>query len=514
MRNLEETFTYDNQNRLTEVWLGTTKTGEFVYDGYGRITAKTADGQVLFFQAEYNTIDKPHAMVTASTPMGVFPSTKQTITYTGFDKVSKIKQGADSLCFTYGYDRQRILMDELVDNKHRTKRYVGNCEYIMETNGNVTDTQWQTYLTGPTGVFAVVMTKSGTDQIFYVLKDNLGSWTTITDDCGNVEQQLSYDAWGSLRDPNTWSGNFTGVPLFDRGFTGHEHLTAFGLINMNGRMYDPKMSSFLSADRYVSNPLTTQGFNRYAYCLNNPLRYTDPSGWLPGRTPDGPLRRVVIGGETTFILPEVVVLGDNPSLANYNTYEEFWYTPNLTGGGRNLQGNNVNPSTSIGPRGGTGGGSHGCGKKIQNNNLNNRDNIALDNNTTNGELAQINVTCFYFNSSNTIIGQSAELASSLFMGSKEVEAAALLGKISKGSKLLGIVGVGINLGCTTYQMYFGEIPKHEGFVRMGMTGVEFGLAFIPYVGPLLSIGLTAYDIGGGFDDNLYNTENWWKEKQP
>lgn len=369
MKNLEETFTYDNQNRLTEVWLGTTKTGEFVYDGYGRITAKTADGQVLFFQAEYNTIDKPHAMVTASTPMGVFPSTKQTITYTGFDKVSKIKQGADSVCFTYGYDHQRILMDELVDNKHRTKRYVGNCEYIMETNGNVTDTQWQTYLTGPTGVFAVVMTKSGTDQIFYVLKDNLGSWTTITDDCGNVEQQLSYDAWGSLRDPNTWSGNFTGVPLFDRGFTGHEHLTSFGLINMNGRMYDPKMSSFLSADRYVSNPLTTQGFNRYAYCLNNPLRYTDPSGWLPGGAPDGPLRRVVIGGETTFILPEVVVLGDNPSLANYNTYEEFWYTPNMTGGGRNSQWSNADKNTSIGPKGGARGGNHGGGHTITNQDL-------------------------------------------------------------------------------------------------------------------------------------------------
>ena len=63
-------------------------------------------------------------------------------------------------------------------------------------------------------------------------------------------------------------------------------------------------------------------------------------------------------------------------------------------------------------------------------------------------------------------------------------------------------------------MYYGEMPKHEGVVRMGMTGVEFGLAYVPYVGPLLSIGLTAYDIGGGFDDNLYKTENWWKEKQP
>lgn len=68
------------------------------------------------------------------------------------------------------------------------------------------------------------------------------------------------------------------APLFDRGFTGHEHLYGFGLKNMNGRMYDPIMSSFLSVDNYVQSPENSQNFNRYAYCLNNPLKYTDPDG--------------------------------------------------------------------------------------------------------------------------------------------------------------------------------------------------------------------------------------------
>ena len=47
----------------------------------------------------------------------------------------------------------------------------------------------------------------------------------------------------------------------------------------SGRMYDPVMSSFLSVDRYVQNPSNSQNFNRYSYCLNNPLKYVDPSGW-------------------------------------------------------------------------------------------------------------------------------------------------------------------------------------------------------------------------------------------
>jgi hypothetical protein len=45
MRNLEETFEYDSQNRLKKVRLGPTLTGASVYDSYGRMTAKTANGQ-------------------------------------------------------------------------------------------------------------------------------------------------------------------------------------------------------------------------------------------------------------------------------------------------------------------------------------------------------------------------------------------------------------------------------------------------------------------------------------
>ena len=49
-------------------------------------------------------------------------------------------------------------------------------------------------------------------------------------------------------------------------------------INMNGRMYDPVLSSFLSPDNYMQDPTTQQSFNRYAYCMYNPLKYVDPSG--------------------------------------------------------------------------------------------------------------------------------------------------------------------------------------------------------------------------------------------
>jgi hypothetical protein len=47
---------------------------------------------------------------------------------------------------------------------------------------------------------------------------------------------------------------------------------------MNARLYDPALGRFLAPDPYVQNPDFSQNFNRYSYCLNNPLRYTDPTG--------------------------------------------------------------------------------------------------------------------------------------------------------------------------------------------------------------------------------------------
>jgi hypothetical protein len=47
---------------------------------------------------------------------------------------------------------------------------------------------------------------------------------------------------------------------------------------MNARMYDPAVGRFLSPDPFVQAPDFSQSFNRYSYGLNNPLKYTDPSG--------------------------------------------------------------------------------------------------------------------------------------------------------------------------------------------------------------------------------------------
>ena len=345
------------------------------YDALGRMTSKQAVTSVngtpqvtTSFSLPSFDATKVHAMTQAQTSAGLFSSSAQTLTYTGFDKVSTLRQGNDRILFTYGYDHQRIGMQKLTPETSQAKDYVGSCEFITRSVMGGTDTKTLTYLTGPYGVFAVVESHNGTDVLHYILKDNLGSWVTITDANGIEEQQMSFDAWGNRRDPQTWA-NYTNndafeEPMFDRGFTGHEHLYSFGLINMNGRMYDPVMSSFLSADRYVQNPWSAQGFNRYAYCMYNPLKFVDPTGWLAGggggHGPDNPPPYVNFEGWTSgYLLNEVTVIPDNPSLSNTTPIDEVWYTPNMNGGGRIPHWSNVNNDQSNGSGGAGGGGSHG-----------------------------------------------------------------------------------------------------------------------------------------------------------
>lgn len=260
-----ESFTYDMLNRLKSV-TGDDGSSQFSYDAYGRMTNKTGPDGYVFYHADYSG-PRPHAIKSAEASPGVFPQSHMALNYTTFDKISTINEGNDHVSFLYGCNHQRIKTSEHVHGVTREKIYVGNCEFIA-TRGSAPVVR--TFLSGPTGVFAVAETIGEETRMHYVHKDHLSSWTTITDSMGNIEQKNCFDAWGYCKNSDKL--------MFDRGYTGHEHIKGMGLINMNGRLYDPVTSSMLSPDNNIQMPEYSQNLNRYAYCFNNPLTYTDPDG--------------------------------------------------------------------------------------------------------------------------------------------------------------------------------------------------------------------------------------------
>ncbi|WP_017446836.1 RHS repeat-associated core domain-containing protein [Gayadomonas joobiniege] len=90
---------------------------------------------------------------------------------------------------------------------------------------------------------------------------------------------MSFNTWGERRNPDMSSGPASSAGTTTRGYTGHEMLDDHGLIHMNGRVYDPNIGRFLSADIVVQSPSNSQSYNRYSYVLNNPLSLIDPSGY-------------------------------------------------------------------------------------------------------------------------------------------------------------------------------------------------------------------------------------------
>lgn len=128
---------------------------------------------------------------------------------------------------------------------------------------------------------AVYINLGSSWALYYICRDYLGSITHLVNSSGNVTQENSYDAWRRLRNPATqvvYAPDEESALLLGRGYTGHEHLTDFGLINMNARLYDPAAGRFLSPDPFVQMPDFSQNFNRYSYAMNNPFAYVDEDG--------------------------------------------------------------------------------------------------------------------------------------------------------------------------------------------------------------------------------------------
>jgi RHS repeat-associated protein len=113
-----------------------------------------------------------------------------------------------------------------------------------------------------------------------------GTSTRTQSDPARHGVRFSDDPWGERRDPLTWTGKPSPAQVDNggpdgrtpRGFTGHEMLDDLGLVHMNGRIYDPLIGRFLSADTLIQFPGDLQSYNRYSYVQNNPLSHRDPSG--------------------------------------------------------------------------------------------------------------------------------------------------------------------------------------------------------------------------------------------
>jgi RHS repeat-associated protein len=279
IKSLNESFEYnDNLNRLnisTVKDLNTLQPLEqpliLSYDANGNILNKSDVGNYKYHGTKINAVQY------IKNDNNLISQVDQVINYNTFEQPENITEGTNTAALTYGVDMERIKVDYNTGTPQAFTRYYLN-NYDKEINS--TSTREIHYLQAPGGLIGMHVIENGIENTYFAYSDHLGTPKTITNSNGAIVFEQNFDPWGQRRNVNDWSySNISNPPawLF-RGFTGHEHLPQFNLINMNGRLYDPQNARMLSPDPALQDPTNTQNHNKYSYALNNPLKYTDPSG--------------------------------------------------------------------------------------------------------------------------------------------------------------------------------------------------------------------------------------------
>lgn len=236
------------------------------YDASGNITYKGDIGNY-----EYQHPQKPHAVTSTENIYGIIDSSNVFTNFYNNGKIRNIYGEYNDFYFGYGPDKEKWNM---LNADSQYDEYLFYFDNIIERDVMEDNFSMSTYYFLDNDVI-VIDGPDGTLSYYQAFCDNLGSICSVYAEDGTKVFEAYYDAWGY----QVIVRNDINLRL---GYTGHEMLPEVGLIDMQGRLYDPAIGRFISCDNFVQEPKNSQNFNRYTYCLNNPLRYTDPTGELFG----------------------------------------------------------------------------------------------------------------------------------------------------------------------------------------------------------------------------------------
>ncbi|MBR5763073.1 MAG: RHS repeat-associated core domain-containing protein [Bacteroidaceae bacterium] len=318
-----EHFTYDYLDRLTAVSKdapnSTFENIDIKYDVNGNIIYKTGIGSYKYNAVQPHAVSEIEPQTNESGTMHIMP---HNIEYNDEGKVSRIYRLPDQrfrangpissyIYYYYGPNTEKWKSVDLKRINERiitakTIYYFDNYEYVEDNS------PYEQYFL-ENGV--ILLKKDGQLNFYQAFCDNQGSILSVFDEEGNKVFDASYDAWGK----QTVTQNDIDLRY---GYCGHEMLNEFGLINMTGRIYDPEIGRFISCDNFVQQPDNIQNFNRYSYCLNNPMKYIDPSGEIFG-IDDAIIIGVALTVGGAYIGGSVANKNFNPAKWNFSAAETY-----------------------------------------------------------------------------------------------------------------------------------------------------------------------------------------------
>jgi len=273
-------FTYDDLNRLSTAGINGVYSQAWNYNQIGNILTRTEtinnSTTTLGYEYKYDPNDptkKPHAATKMGNNTYSYDSNGNMLSHAGdsltFDNENRLIQVQSSgnitkTIYTYNGDGARVKKEIQISGvTQEVTYYVGN--YYEVKNGAATKYYYF-------GAQRVAMNQGST--LYYLHADHLGSSSVTSDAGGNQVGTQNYFAFGT---PRASTGNLQ----TDFTFTGQKFDQSDSLMYYGARYYDAQLGRFISADTMVPFTVEPQFLNRYSYTLNNPVRYTDPTGHCP-----------------------------------------------------------------------------------------------------------------------------------------------------------------------------------------------------------------------------------------
>ncbi len=294
-RNLWEQFTYDAVNRLDYSTLNGVTNLDVNYTANGNIDSKSGVGTYLYTGTmsgcTAQSAPMPHAVRRAGGTDYCYDANGNIASRGGnavawySNNLPKSMNGPGGItsAFEYGPDGQYWRQTATYGTGPETTTYVGG---VFEKVVGSTVTAYRNYIKAGDRTVGIWTYRSNNDHVgYHPLTDHLGSTDAVSNHVGQMVSYQSFEGFGKRRDAADWDGPT--APADDvaiantgrRGYTGHTMLDNLSMVHMNGRVFDPVIGRFVSADPNIDGELNPQGWNRYSYVKNNPLSAWDPTGF-------------------------------------------------------------------------------------------------------------------------------------------------------------------------------------------------------------------------------------------
>jgi RHS repeat-associated protein len=203
----------------------------------------------------------------------VLKASEKAISYDSMGLPIVLQKGSEQVNFSYSPQGERFEREDLGSSSRGKTLYLPHGLELVEAND-------RTIYRHTIANKVVIRIEGSRFEEKYLHGDHQGSILAISDQNGDVAERFIFEPWGQRlkSDGSQFVQNVLDTTL--RGYTGHEMVDNLDLIHMNGRIYDSGLRRFISPDPFIQDPYNLQSINRYAYCWNNPMTNTDPSGYF------------------------------------------------------------------------------------------------------------------------------------------------------------------------------------------------------------------------------------------